>query len=377
MMYRRRFVNLALGSSLATSAIACGKTPAPAPAPTPSSSPSSRLSLDRPQVNWRMATAWPRSATLLGTQVEQLCQCVSYLTGGAFTLTPYKAGELAGASDPLAAVVSGSTECAHVSSLAALQQQPALVFSHTVPFGLTTQQQNAWLYYGGGLEWMQELYQALGVMAFPAGNLGPGMGGWFKQEITRVADLAGLAFAIEGLGGEVMAELGMKTQALDPEAIVAALNQGSLAGVAGTNPHDDEQAGLHRAVSFYYAPGWWAPAETLALVINAEKWASLPLDYQRSLQLAAVEANQVLPARYRVANGQALERLQRQAVQIQPYPTSVLDAAYAATEAVLERQSQQNAKFRAVYTRWLEFRQQVYQWHQFNEVGFAQFVLAS
>ncbi|MEB3162913.1 MAG: ABC transporter substrate-binding protein [Prochlorothrix sp.] len=372
MMYRRRFLNLALSSSLATSAIACGKTPAPAPSPSPSSS----LSLDRPQVNWRMATSWPRSATLLGTQVEQLCQRVSYLTGGAFTLTPYKAGELEGANDPLAAVVSGNIECAHASSLTVLQQQPALVFSHTVPFGLTTQQQNAWLYYGGGLEWMQELYQALGVMAFPAGNLGPGMGGWFKQDITGVADLAGLAFAIEGLGGEVMAELGAKPQALDPGAIVAALNQGSLAGVAGANPHDDEQAGLHRAVSFYYAPRWWAPAETLALMINGEKWASLPLDYQRSLQLAAAEANQVLPARYRVANGQALERLQRQAVQIKPYPTPILDAAYAATEAVLDRQSQQNAKFRAVYTRWLEFRQQVYQWHQFNELGFAQFVLA-
>lgn len=40
------------------------------------------------------------------------------------------------------------------------------------------------------------------------------MGGWFRKEINTVADLQGLKMRIPGLGGQVMAKLGVTVQVL-------------------------------------------------------------------------------------------------------------------------------------------------------------------
>ena len=49
---------------------------------------------------------------------------------------------------------------------------------------------------------MDRLFGEFGVLGFPAGNTGPQMGGWFKQQVETVADLQGLKTRIPGLGGE-------------------------------------------------------------------------------------------------------------------------------------------------------------------------------
>lgn len=95
-----------------------------------------------------------------------------------------------------------------------LGKNPALAFGTTVPFGLNAQQQNAWYYYGGGLNVMNKLYADFGVISFPAGNTGVQMGGWFKNQIQSTNDLKGLKMRIPGLGGEVMSQLGVTVQVL-------------------------------------------------------------------------------------------------------------------------------------------------------------------
>jgi hypothetical protein len=57
----------------------------------------------------------------------------------------------------------------------------------STPFGLTAQEMNGWLYYGGGLELWTELYAQFGLVPAPAGNTGVQMGGWFNKEINSVA----------------------------------------------------------------------------------------------------------------------------------------------------------------------------------------------
>ena len=56
-------------------------------------------------------------------------------------------------------------------------------------FGLNARQINAWFYYGGGNDLMNEFYGTQGLVGFPCGNTGVQMGGWFRKEINTVADL--------------------------------------------------------------------------------------------------------------------------------------------------------------------------------------------
>ena len=195
---------------------------------------------DQPVVQWRMATSWPKNLDILFGGAEGICQQVSAMTNGRFTITPFAAEEIVPSFGVLDAVSDNIVECGHSASYYYFEKNPALAFGSTVPFGLNADQQNAWLHYGGGLEGMQEIYQDYGVINFPAGNTGVQMGGWFRKEIESLKDLQGLKMRIPGLGGEVMKRLGVDVKVYSADKIVAALLKGEIDAVEWNNPHDDE-----------------------------------------------------------------------------------------------------------------------------------------
>uniref|UniRef100_A0ACD5H2Q7 Uncharacterized protein n=1 Tax=Desertifilum tharense IPPAS B-1220 TaxID=1781255 RepID=A0ACD5H2Q7_9CYAN len=110
-----------------------------------------------------------------------------------------------------------------------------------MPFGLNAQQQNAWLFYGGGLEATQKIYRTLGLINYPAGNIGGQMGGWFRREIETVDDLKGLKIRIAGLGGSLLKRLGAEVQILVPDEILPALVAEKIEAVEFLVLYDDEK----------------------------------------------------------------------------------------------------------------------------------------
>ncbi len=72
---------------------------------------------------------------------------------------------------------------------------------------MTKDEQYAWFYYGNGMKYMKEIHSKFGVLAYPGGNSGVQMGGWFKKEIKSVKDLKGLKMRIPGFSGKVMQSL--------------------------------------------------------------------------------------------------------------------------------------------------------------------------
>ena len=163
---------------------------------------------ESPSIRWRMATSWPKSLQILYEGADLLCQQVSRMTNGKFVITPYPAGELADGLKVLDVVQDGTVECSHTASYYFLDRNIALAFGTTLPFGMTAPQQNAWLYYGGGLEAMRKVYHDLGIINFPGGNTGTQMGGWFKKEVSTIQDFQGLRMRIPGLGGKILERLG-------------------------------------------------------------------------------------------------------------------------------------------------------------------------
>lgn len=129
-----------------------------------------------PQVRWRMATSWPVSLDTIYGGATTICERVAAMTGGAFRIEPFAAGEIVPGLEVLDAVQAGSVECGHTASYYYVGKNPAFAFGTAVPFGLTALQQNAWLYYGGGQEAMDELFADFGTTSFPAGNTGAQMG---------------------------------------------------------------------------------------------------------------------------------------------------------------------------------------------------------
>lgn len=322
-----------------------------------------------------MATSWPKSVDVTFGAVEQMCQMVRAMTDGRFVITPYAAGELAPGLEVLQAVQDGRAECGHTAGYYYVKENPALAFATTVPFGLNAQQQNAWMFYGGGLEMLQKIYADFGVINFPGGSTGTQMGGWFKQMVNTPADLQGRKMRIPGLGGQVMTRLGAEVVVLPGNEIFAALEQGTVDAAEWVGPYDDEKLGLNRVAPFYYYPGWWEPGTTYEFQVNLQQWQELPQAYRDIFQTAAAAANLRMLAHYDAVNGEALKRLVLGGTRLLPYSQEILQAAQQEALALYDDQSAQSPTFKEVYQQWRSFREQIYQWHRVNELGFSSFVI--
>lgn len=330
-----------------------------------------------PSLEWQMATSWPVSLDTIFGGAQTVADRVAAMTNGKFKITPRAAGELAKATEVLDVVSQGAVEMGHTASYYYIGKSPVCAFGTALPFGLNAQQQNAWLYEGGGLQAIQEFYaKQFNTIQFPAGNTGVQMGGWFRKEINTVADLQGLKMRIPGLGGQVMTKLGVTVQVIPGGEIFQALQTGAVDAAEWVGPYDDEKLGLNKAAQFYYAPGWWEPGPSLEIDINLDKWNELPKEYQEILKSAAFEANMTMLSRYDAKNRQALKSLVDGGVQLKFYSKEIMDAAEQASFALYDEFAGKDPEFKKIYDPWKEFRTGIYEWHKVNEASFSSFVLS-
>jgi TRAP-type mannitol/chloroaromatic compound transport system substrate-binding protein len=328
-----------------------------------------------PTIRWQMATSWPPSLDTIFGGAQVLADRVKALTGGKFTIEPRAAGEIAPPLEVLNVVSQGAVQCGHSAGYYYIGKSPALAFGTAVPFGFTAQQQNAWLYEGGGLKQLQEIYaKKFNVIQFPAGNTGTQMGGWFRREVSTLKDLQGLKMRIPGLGGQVMAKLGVTVQTLGGGEIFQALQTGAIDASEWVGPYDDEKLGLNKIAKFYYYPGWWEPGATLEVQINLNEWNKLPPQYQEAIETAAYESNATMLARYEARNNEALQRLLSSGTQVRPYSEEILKAAEQEAFALYDGFAAKDADFKAVYEQWKQFRDRIYAWNKLNQGSFTNFV---
>jgi TRAP-type mannitol/chloroaromatic compound transport system substrate-binding protein len=368
-MKRRKLLGYAATGAVTTAAIsACTSSE------TASNSTTTEGGL--PSLRWKMATSWPTSLKTLYGAAEMVAKRVDEMTNGRFTIQVFSAGEIVPGLEVLDAVQQGTVECGHSASYYYIGKNPALAFGTCVPFGLNAQQQNAWLHQGGGLELMHKLYADFNTIAFPAGNTGVQMGGWFKREVNTVDDLKGLKMRIPGLGGQVLNRLGVNVQVLPGGEIFLALDRGAIDAAEWVGPFDDEKLGLNKAAQFYYYPGWWEPGSSFDLQINLKAWNGLPTEYQEILKAAAEEANINCLATYDSENPQALKRLIESGTQLRAYSPEIMQAAQTQAFELYEENASKDATFREIYQQWQQFRENIYQWHAVSEYSYGNFAVA-
>ena len=149
--------------------------------------------------NWRLVTSWPKNYPGLGMAPERIADLVEEMSDGQMKITVYGAGEQVPAFGVFDAVSSGSHQMGHSGGYFWKGKVPAAQFFTSVPFGLTADEINAWVYKGGGLELWREVYEPFNIYPIPAGNTGTQMFGWFNKEINSLDDIKGLKMRIPGI----------------------------------------------------------------------------------------------------------------------------------------------------------------------------------
>ena len=197
------------------------------------------------------------------------------------------------------------------------------------------------------------------------------MGGWFREPIESLSDLAGLRFRIPGIGGEIMTRLGVTVQVLSGTEIYPALERGAIDATEWVGPYDDEKLGLHQIAKNYYYPGWWEPGVTMGLLVSVEAFEALPEGYQRILEAACGDTAIDRLAIYDVEEPKAMRRLtEEHGVILRRYPNDVLDAAWRESNAYLQDQATSDSDFARVHASWSAFRASAFPYAGGNELSY-------
>ncbi len=330
-----------------------------------------------PEIKWRLTSSFPKSLDTIYGGGEYLAKQVAEMTDNKFQIQVFAAGEVVPGLQALDATSNGTVEMSHTVAYYYVGKDPTFAIYASVPFGLNARMQNSWWYQGGGDKLGNEFFKKYGVIAFPAGNTGTQMGGWFRKEIKTVADLQGLKMRIGGIAGQVLAKLGVVPQQLAGGDIYPSLEKGTIDAAEWVGPYDDEKLGFNKVAPFYYYPGFWEGGPTVHSFVNLEKYNALPKNYQAILANAAANTNSWMAARYDMQNPGALKRLVASGTQLRPFNNEILDACLKATNELWAEISAKNADFKKSIEAMQAYRSDQYLWWQVAEYTFDSFQIRS
>ncbi len=322
-------------------------------------------------IKWKMVTTWPKNFPGLGTGANDLAELITEMSGGRLNVKVYGAGELVPAFEVFDAVSRGTAQMGHGAAYYWKGKTEAAQFFSAVPFGLTAQEMNGWLYSGGGMELWQETYAPFGLIPAAAGNTGVQMAGWFNKEIKTVDDLKGLKMRIPGLGGEVLKRAGGTPVSLPGGEIFTSLKTGAIDATEWVGPYNDLAFGLHKAAKYYYYPGWHEPGTTLEAMINKQALEELPKDLQSIVMNACKIVNQQMTTEYTTRNQQALQVLKtKHKVQVIKLPDDVLQTLKKLSDEVIIEVASKDKMTQKVYESFKSYRDQVEQWTAISEKAY-------
>ncbi len=319
----------------------------------------------------KMVTSWPKNFPGLGTGAERLAKRIETLSDGAIKIKVYAAGELVGALECFDAVSQGKADMYHAAEYYWQGKSPAFNFFAAVPMGMTANEMNAWIHFGGGQELWDELSGKFNVKPFAAGNTGTQMGGWFNKDINSVEDFQGLRIRMPGLGGEVMQRIGASPVTKQGGEIFQALSQGNIDATEWIGPWNDLAFGFHTIVKKYYYPGIHEPGTTLSMGLNKELWDDLSPREQEIFRAASMAENETMFAEFNANNARALDTLiNTHGVELNRFDDAILKRLAEVSAEVLADAAKNDDFTMKVFDSFTQARGASMRWGAISEQAF-------
>lgn len=327
----------------------------------------------QPQFRWRMVSRWNEVFPDQLKAAQRLANRIAAMSGGRLIIEVFPPNKVIPFPETLKAVGNGTLEMCRSLSYDWRQQSPVLEFFCFFPYGLTSYEMSAWLYYLGGQQLWDKAYAPFGVKPFPAGSLGAQSFGWFFNEIKSLNHLKGLRFRTTGVALDVMSKLGVTATTMSTEEIAQAVEGGKLDGFELVGPLVDLHYNLHKLKApYYYFPSYNQPSGLVELVVNRQKYEALPTDLQQIIAVAAQAEYEQGLAEANYGNAQALNTLVTQhGVQVRQLSPDVLKAlGNASGEIIAEMRSSGDKMMKRTIDSFLSARQVLMKWSQTSEQNF-------
>ena len=325
----------------------------------------------RDRVEMAMVTTWPRDFPGLGTGAQRLAKRLSDMSDGRIHVEYFAGGERVKPFDSFDEVASGNAQAYHAADYYWKGKHPGWAYFTAVPFGLTYNEMNAWIRWGGGQELWDELAGSFGLKCVMAGNTGVQMGGWFRKEINSADDLKGLKMRIPGLGGDVMAKLGASPVSLPGSQIYENLVSGAIDATEWVGPWNDSFMKFYEAARYYYYPGMHEPGSMLSLGLNKSFWEGLSASDRVTIEAAASAENDIMMAEYNANNGASLARLiSEQGVELRVFSDDTYDSFGEAAAEVMEEVRAHSDLVARIHDSFVKARAEVGAWAKISDLEY-------
>jgi TRAP-type mannitol/chloroaromatic compound transport system substrate-binding protein len=248
----------------------------------------------------KMQTSWPSSDIWMDF-ARQYTARVEQMSAGRLKFDLLASGAVVKAFQVLDATNDGVLDAAHTVPVYWYGKNKAASLFGTGPvWGGSAGNMLAWFHQGGGKELYKELTQdimGLNIVAFYGFPMPAQPFGWFKNPVTKAADVKGFKYRTVGLAADLMQRMGMSVAQLPGGEIVPAMERGVIDAFEFNNPSSDMRFGAQDVAKHYFLSSYHQASESFEFQFNKDFFEGLDPDLQAILQYgveAASTANTAL-----------------------------------------------------------------------------------
>jgi len=271
--------------------------------------------------------------TASGKLATEFVNNVQAMSGGDIKVEMFHSSAVVKSVETFDAAATGILDCDMTGGAYQTGKNPAFQFVGDIMGGYTTPwQQLSWLYYGGGLDDAQDLYNKYDMQL-----VGWWLGGQESLASTRpirnAEDFKGWKFrSPPGMETEIFDKLGAKPIVMDFGEIFTALETGIIDGADASSLANNTGMGLYDIAAHATFPGFHSmPSDHLAC--NKAVWDGLP-EAHRSILSVAMESLALKTAlQVEKANAEAASKLRAEGVTLHSWAEADMQAFRDAAQA--------------------------------------------
>lgn len=239
-------------------------------------------------IKWKAQSFWGAAELSHKTFVD-FCKRVKILTNGRLEITPYSAGTIVPTFEALDALQNNVIQCMHMWPGYFSGKEPGLAaVSDIVAAYSHPWQKDAWMYYKGGWEMINEMYRPYN--AYTVGWMFWGVESMVSTKpIRRMEDFKGLKMRVpQGMTAMLMQKLGASVVVLPGGEVYSALDKGVINTSDWASPSMNQRMGFYQVAKYTNYPGFHS-MPVGDFTVNMKEWNKLPDDIKQILKTACRE----------------------------------------------------------------------------------------
>jgi TRAP-type mannitol/chloroaromatic compound transport system substrate-binding protein len=320
---------------------------------------------DDVEVHWQISTCWTPTINLIEGDYHMV-EIIEKMTGGRFKIDLLPANSVVPTTELFDAVRTGMLDAASDYPGYWSGKEKAFEFYFSFPVGMTAVDLELWLYHGGGLELLREIYGKYGMMYFPVGRAGMESGLRSNKPLENKDDFKGVMARIGGGSAPnfLFSELGGTEVTLAGGEIYTALERGTIDAAEFSVPVIDWGMGFQEVTEYWCLPGWHQPTWGGGWMINMDSWNALPEEFKEIFKIAARETGIWTFAKWEYENIEATQNFIDDGTKITELDDETLEEIFILTKKYVEENSERDPMFKKVAESYYNYFKDFSNWRE-------------